>query len=134
MRGQISVAIMSLVLSACGSGAQFGTVQLGELVVEGEVNPDYLWAQLLQLDPTFEACYVRALRGNRSAEGVLQLELSGSGGRLVPKIASNGTGSTALAECVSGAIAGLTIVEPEGYAPWDFTGKWSVTFEIVRKE
>ena len=60
-------------MTACSGGAQFGAVDLGELVVEGEVDPDYLYLQLRQLDPTFEACYVRALRQDRIAEGVIDL-------------------------------------------------------------
>ena len=31
-------------------------------------------------------------------------------------------------------ITGLTIVEPEGSDPWDFSGDWSVKFEIIRRE
>jgi hypothetical protein len=133
MRHQITLAALALLLAACAGGAQFGTVELGDLVVEGRVEPDYLYLQLNQLDPTFEACYVRALRGNRSAEGVIDLHLKGGGGRLVPTILANNTGSEDLERCVEGAVAQLPIVEPEGHEPWDFVGEWSVKFEIVRR-
>ena len=123
-----------LITAACSGGAQFGTVDLGELVVEGEVDPEYLYLQLRQLDPVFEACYVRALRQDRTAEGVIGLEMRGSGGKLTLEITTNGTGSENLAECVTAAITGLTIVEPDGSDPWDFSGDWSVKFEIIRRE
>jgi len=123
-----------LLLAACGSGAQFGTVELGDLIVQGQVEPDYLYLQLNQLDPTFEACYVRALRGNRSAEGVIELHLKGGGGHLTPTIVSNSTGSDDLGKCVESAVTQLPIVEPEGHEPWDFVGDWSVTFEIIRRQ
>lgn len=134
MRHTIAPAALTLLLAACGGGAQFGTVELGDLVVQGEVEPDYLYLQLNQLDPTFEACYVRALRGNRSAEGVIGIRLKGGGGHLVPTIDSNNTGSEDLAHCVQGAITQLPILEPEGHAAWDFVGEWSVRFEIIRPE
>lgn len=134
MRQRISPAAVALLLAACSGGAQFGTVELGDLLVQGEVEPDYLYLQLNQLDPTFEACYVRALRGNRSTEGVIGIRLKGGGGRLIPTIDSNNTGSEDLAQCVEGAVAQLPIVEPEGRAPWDFVGEWSVKFEIIRRQ
>jgi hypothetical protein len=107
-------------------------VELGELVVEGKVDPEYLYLQLRQLDPTFEACYVRALRQDRSAEGVIELQIKGSGGKLTPEITANATGSDNLVECMTTAITGLTIVEPDGSDPWSFSGEWSVEFEIIR--
>lgn len=132
---QIAVAtVLMALLIACGGGHQYGTVELGDLVVEGEVEPEYLFLQLRQLDPTFEACYVRALRGNRSTEGVIEMDLSGGGGRLVPEITGNETGSEDLSKCVETAVAQLTIIEPDGYDPWDFTGRWSVRFEIIRRQ
>ncbi len=130
----ISTLTSLLMMTACSGGAQFGAVDLGELVVEGEVDPDYLYLQLRQLDPTFEACYVRALRQDRTAEGVIDLKIRGSGGKLTPEITTNATGSENLAECLTAAIAGLTIVEQDGADPWDFVGDWSVTFEIIRRE
>jgi len=123
-----------LIMTACSGGAQFGAVDLGELVVEGEVDPDYLYLQLRQLDPTFEACYVRALRQDRTAEGVINLKIRGTGGKLTPEITTNATGSDNLAECVTAAIAGLTIAERDGSDPWHFSGDWSVAFEIIRRE
>ena len=96
------------------------------------MQQEYLSLQLLQLDPTFEACYVRALRGNRSAEGVITMNLSGKNGRMTPEITGNETGSEDLSDCVKSAVAQLQIREPAGYEPWDFVGKWSVRFEIIR--
>jgi len=130
----ISTLTSLLIMNACTGGAQFGAVDLGELVVEGEVNPEYLYLQLRQLDPTFEACYVRALRQDRTAEGVIDLEIRGGGGKLTSDITTNSTGSANLAECVTAAITGLAIVEQDGSDPWDFSGDWSVTFEIIRRE
>jgi len=119
---------------ACSGGAQYGTVDFGELVVEGEVDPDYLYLQLRQLDPTFEACYVRALRQDRTTEGTIDIEIRGDGGKLTPEVTTNGTGSENLMGCVTTAITGLTIVEPDGSEAWEFSGKWSVTFEIIRRD
>lgn len=119
---------------ACGGGAPFGTVQLGQLNVEGSVDSDYLERQLVPLDPRFEACYVRALRKNRDTEGVLRVKLHGVGGTLTPEMTENSTGSEDLAECVTENIAALSIVQPAGTEPWDFTGEWSVTFAIARRD
>jgi hypothetical protein len=132
MKHYAGVAAIAALLLACGGGRQYGTVEFGELRVEGEVQQDYLSLQLGQLDPTFEACYVRALRNNRSAEGVIELKLTGGSGRLVPELTGNDTGSDGLGECVQNAVAQLSIVEPAGYEAWDFTGEWSVRFEIIR--
>jgi hypothetical protein len=126
------VAVFTLLLAACGSGRQFGTVELGSLSVEGEVQQEFLSQQLLQLDPTFEACYVRALRANRSAEGVIAMNISGKNGHVIPEITANETGSDDLGECVESAVAQLPIREPAGYDPWDFVGQWSVRFDIIR--
>ncbi|KPJ93958.1 MAG: hypothetical protein AMS18_04655 [Gemmatimonas sp. SG8_17] len=120
--------------TACGGGAQFGTVEFGELAVEGRVDADFLSLQLNQLDPRFEACYVKALRGNRSAQGTIALRLRGGGGHLRPEVSFNDTGSPDLAECVIEATSGLTIIERQGYEPWDFSGSWSVEFKIVRRD
>jgi hypothetical protein len=106
-------------------------IELGELVYYGTVDGDYLSRQLGQLDPPFEACYVRVKRRARTTEGVIELSLTGGNGRLVGEIESNSTGSTELGECVLGAIAGLTIIEPAETGPWDYTAEWSVTFELV---
>jgi len=128
----ISSVFLVLAATACGGGAPIGTVELGELIVSGEVDGDYLYRQLYQLDPPFQACYVRAKRGDHSTEGLLELTLQGGSGRLTGAIASNTTGSSELGECVLGAISGLMIIEPEGAAPWDYSADWSVTFEIAR--
>ncbi len=123
-----------LLSSSCGGGAQFGTVEFGELTVEGQVDVDFLSLQLNQLDPRFEACYVKALRGNRAAQGTIELRLQGGGGHLRPEVSFNDTGSTDLAECIIEAASGLTIIEREGHEPWDFSGNWSVEFKIVTRD
>ena len=119
-------------LAACGGGAPIGTVELGDLVVSGEVDGDYLYRQLGQLDPPFQACYMHAKRQDHSTEGVIQLTLQGGSGSLAGEITSNTTGSSELGECLLTAISGLRIIEPEDSTPWDYTGDWSVTFEIAR--
>jgi len=126
----LSVAF-ALAGAGCGGGSPIGTVELGELVYSGTVDGDYLSRQLIQLDPPFQACFVRAKRQDRTTEGVIQLSLTGGDGRLAGEIQSNSTGSTELGECVLGAIAGLTIIEPAETGPWDYTAEWSVTFELV---
>jgi hypothetical protein len=123
-----------LLSSSCGGGAQFGTVEFGELVVEGQVDADFLSLQLSQLDPRFEACYVKALRSNRSTQGTIGLRLQGGGGHLRPEVSFNDTGNPDLVACVIEATSGLTIIEREGYEPWDFSGNWSVEFKIVRRD
>lgn len=128
------IAASVLLLAACGGARQFGKVELGDLTVEGSVQAEYLYLQLDQLDPTFEACYVQALRRDRSAEGMIEMSLAGRAGHLHPTITKNGTGSEDLATCVENAVTQLTIVEPDNYEPWDFTGDWSVSFQIVRRE
>jgi hypothetical protein len=77
MRPFLKLMLLGIFVTACGGGRQYGKVQLGDLEVEGTVDPEYLYLQLGQLDPTFEACYVRALRLDRSAEGVIEMKLSG---------------------------------------------------------
>jgi hypothetical protein len=134
MRYIITATAILLLQAACGGGRQYGTAEFGPLVLEGEVDPEYLLLQLNQLDPTFEACYVRALRGNRATEGVIRIRLAGGQGRLDPEILANETGSEELEECVENAIAQLTIVEPPRSDPWDFTGEWSVEFAIIRRQ
>lgn len=121
-------------IATCGGGAPIGIVELGDLVVSGEVDGDYLYRQLRQLDPPFQACYMHAKRKDHSTEGVIQLSLRGGGGSLAGEITSNTTGSTELGECVLTAISGLRIVEPEDSAPWDYTAEWSATFEIARRD
>jgi hypothetical protein len=127
-------AVCWLFSSSCGGGAQFGTVEFGELAVEGQVDANFLSLQLNQLDPRFEACYVKALRDNRSAQGTIGLRLRGGGGHLRPEIYLNDTGSADLAECVIEATSGLTIIERAGYEPWDFSGNWSVEFRIMNRD
>ena len=128
----IGGVFLVLAATVCGGGAPIGTVELGELIVAGEVDGDYLYRQLYQLDPPFQACYVRAKRGDHTTEGILELTLQGGSGRLAAEIASNTTGSSELGECVLSAISGLRIIEPEDAAPWDYSADWSVTFEIAR--
>ena len=126
--------ILVLALAACGGGAPIGTVEFGELIVSGEVDGDYLWRQLGQLNPPFQACYMHAKRRDHSTEGVIELKLEGRSSQLSGEIASNTTGSTELGECMRNAISGLRINEPEDVAPWDYTADWSVTFEIARSD
>jgi len=75
---------LALALAACGGSAPFGTVELGDLVVEGEVDGDYLYRQLRQLDPPFEACYMHA-KSIRSSDGRLRhmMVYDGYGGILI---------------------------------------------------
>ncbi len=126
--------MVSLGILACGGTRPPGTVELGDLVVDGDVDLDYLLAQLPQLDPTFEACYVQALRKDRSTEGVIDLKMRGEGTRLLPTITQNGTNNVTLAECVTQAIEGLAIVQREGDQPWNYTADWSITFSIMRTD
>lgn len=123
--------VVLLLAAGCGGGASFGIVEYGELVYSGAVDGEYLSRQLLQLDPPFQACYVRVKRQERTTEGVIELSITGGGGRMVGEITSNSTGSTELGECVLGAIAGLNIIEPEETAPWNYTADWSVSFELT---
>jgi hypothetical protein len=132
LRHYRTVALL-LSVGACGGGAPIGTVELGDLVVSGEVDGDYLYRQLGQLDPPFEACYMHAKRKDHSTEGVIQLVLQGGNNSLAGEITSNTTGSTELGDCVLAAISGLRIVEPENSPPWDFTADWSATFELARR-
>ena len=124
--------VLVLALAACGGGAPIGTVEFGQLVVSGEVDGDYLYRQLGQLNPPFQACYMHAKRKDHSTEGVIELTLEGGSGQLAGEITSNTTGSLELGECLTTAISGLGINEPEDAAPWDYTADWSVTFEIAR--
>lgn len=120
--------------AACGGGAPIGTVEYGHLVVSGQADTTYLRRQLYQLDPPFQACYVRAKRSDRTTEGVIQLTLRGSSGRLAGEITSQTTNNSELEACVLNAISGLRINEPENALPWDYTADWSVTFEIIRRD
>lgn len=129
----LRIACISCILSCAGS-AQYGTVQLGDLTAEGVVDVHYLYLQLQQLDPTFEACYVRALRRDRTAQGTIRLRMHGGGGRLEPDVTANETASEDLAACVTNAIRNLQIVERDSSESWDFVGNWSVTFSIIRQE
>ncbi len=128
----ISGIVLSLAATACGAGSPIGTVHLGDLVYSGTVDGDYLARQLIQLDPPFQACYVRVKRTPPAPEGVIELALTGGNGELSGEITANSTGSSELGECLLGAISGLKITEPEESAPWDYTAEWSVTFEIIR--
>src|SRR2546422_8510678 len=119
-------------LSSCGPGVPFGKVQFGAIETRGVVDEDYLKAQLVPLEPRFEACYAQALRRNHSSEGVVRLSLTGGRGRLVPKVVDNSTKDEGLTGCVTQAIAGLPIVERGGAGPWDFSADWSVEFAIAR--
>ena len=110
-----------------------GKVLFGELQTHGVVDLDYLQAQMLRLGPRFQACYAQSLRRNHSSEGVVRLSLRGGGGKLIPSVTENTTGEEGLARCVSDAIAGLSLVQREGTAPWAFTAEWSVEFEIARR-
>ncbi|MEJ2237820.1 MAG: hypothetical protein P8X82_05945 [Gemmatimonadales bacterium] len=123
-----------LILIGCSQGAPFGTVQLGDLIVDGEVDPDFLYMQLGQLDPRFEACYVRALREDRTAEGVIEIHIRGSNTSLEAEVTANQTQSESLADCVAAAVSGLTIIQRDSTTPWDFVGDWSVQFQIVSKK
>ncbi len=134
MRKILWTATAALISVACGGGTPFGTVQFGQLTVEGSVDSDYLERQLAPLDPRFEACYVRALRKNRDTEGTLRVKLHGVGGTLTPEITENSTGSEDLAQCVTENISALSIVQRPGAELWDFTGEWSVTFQIARRD
>jgi len=134
VRPIIRTLVTTLLFFSCGSGAPFGRVQLGDLTVDGEVDPDFLYLQLGQLDPRFEACYVRALRKDRTAEGVIEIRLHGTSTSLEPEVTANETQSETLADCVSSAISGLAIVQRDSTTAWDFVGDWSVKFEIVSKE
>ena len=132
--GLLAGVVLVLGAAGCGSARAYGSVHLGELVVEGTVDGDFLARQLIQLDPPFEACYARALRHDRTLEGVVQFALRGGSGRLAGAITTNVTGSSELGECVLGAISGLSIIEPEHSAPWDYTADWSAKFEIARPD
>jgi len=131
---QIGCTLIVLAAAGCGGGATYGTVELGELVYSGTVNGDYLSRQLIQLDPPFQACYVRVKRTARTTEGVIELNLTGGSGQLAGEITSNSTGSAELGECVLGAISGLTIIERGDSTPWDYTADWSVSFELTNPQ
>jgi hypothetical protein len=134
VRPSIRKLATMLILIGCSQGAPFGTVQLGDLIVDGEVDPDFLYMQLGQLDPRFEACYVRALREDRTAEGVIEIHIRGSNTSLEAEVTANQTQSESLADCVAAAVSGLTIIQRDSTTPWDFVGDWSVQFQIVSKE
>ncbi len=122
-----------LTSGSCGRGPVFGSVKFGSLALEGTVDRDYLARQLLQLHPRFEACFARALRLRGPVEGTIVYRIRGGKGRLVPGVDSNTTADPSLTECVTQAIADLTIVEPEGSEPWDFTLRWPVDFVGARR-
>ncbi|MBI4503721.1 MAG: hypothetical protein HY700_21490 [Gemmatimonadetes bacterium] len=127
-----SLALVLLVFASC-EGVPVGKVLFGELQTHGEVDQGYLEAQMVPLEPRFQACYAQSLRRNHSSEGVVRLSLRGGGGKLIPSVVENSTGDEGLARCVSDAIAGLSLVQREGTAPWAFTAEWSVEFESVRR-
>ncbi len=109
-------------------------LSFGDVEISGQVETSQLLAQMRQLDPRLEACYARAKRSDHSVDGTIALHMRGGGGRLVPQVRSNDTGSEFLAECVTGAISGLTLVEPAGSPPWDFEANWAVTFTIATRQ
>ncbi len=119
---------------ACGSGRVYGRVDLGDVIVEGEVDGNFFARQLDQLDPWFEACYARALRLDRSTEGIIRLRLRVREGGLTPEIIEDGPASPQLTDCVMSAVSNLTLVEPDTAAPWDFTAQWPITFSVIRRE
>ncbi len=127
------LGFVMLWIMACSGGRAFGKVDGGEVQLVGQVDADYFVAQLDQLDPWFEACYVRVLRRDRAIEGVIRLGMRGGGGQLVPAILENGTNSEELAQCVENAFTDVTLVEPAGSEPWDFTAEWPVTFSQIRR-
>lgn len=129
-----NAAFTLLLTLACTGSPQFGTVELGDLTVDGVVDPDYLYLQLQQLDPTFEACYVHALRRDRSAEGAIEIRMRGTNGKLQPEITLNETESGDLADCMITAMNSLTIVERDSTESWDFVADWSVKFAIIRRD
>lgn len=127
------VLFFIMMLASCGGRRDFGKVEGGDVMLEGQVDADYFVRQLDQLDPWFEACYARILRRSRNTEGVIVLRMRGEHGRLEPIIVQNQTGSAELAECVSNAVSNLSTIEPDGAEPWDFTAEWAVTFSILRR-
>jgi hypothetical protein len=121
-----------VLLFACGPSVPYGKLSFGEFEAEGVVDRDYLQAQMAPLEPMFQACYARSLRGNHASEGVVRLALQGGSGKLAAQVVENGTGDEALGTCVTDAIASIPLVERGGQGPWAFTADWSVAFEIAR--
>lgn len=120
--------------AACGGRATFGAVEGGKVVLEGQVDAEHLTRQLEQLDPWFEACYARTLRRAEGTEGVITLRLSGKEGTLQPEVVRNETGDGDLADCVTNAFSNITLEEPPGSEPWNFTAEWPVTFSVMRRD
>lgn len=127
------VLFFIMMLASCGGRRDFGKVEGGDVMLEGQVDADYFVRQLGQLDPWFEACYARILRRSRNTEGVIVLRMHGKHRRLDPIVVQNETESAELAECVKNAVSNLSTVEPDDAEPWDFTAEWAVTFSILRR-
>lgn len=121
-------------VAACGGGRVYGKVEPGDVIVEGDVDGEFFARQLDQLDPWFEACFARALRLDRSTEGVIRLSLRVRDGGLTPEIIEDGPASPQLTDCVTSAVSSLTLVEPDATKPWDFSAQWSITFSAIRRE
>ena len=129
---QVAIIGAAIVGLASCEGVPFGKVGFGELQTHGTVDVDYLEAQMAPLEPRFQACYAQALRHNHATEGTIRLSMLGGQGKLVPSVTEDDTKDAALPRCVTGAIAGLSLVQREGTPPWSFTADWSVKFEILR--
>ncbi len=129
-----TAVLLILLFVACRGAAPPGIVTFGDVQLTGEVETNELLAQMRPLDPRMEACYARAKRDDHSVQGDIQLHIQGGDGRLVPEVRSNTTGSDSLAACVTSAIAGLTIVEPETGPRWDFEVDWTLTFTLVTRD
>ena len=121
-------------VAACGGGRVYGRVDPGDVIVEGDVDGNFFARQLDQLDPWFEACYARALRLDRSTEGVIQMSLRVRERGLTAEIIEDGPANPQLADCVMNAVSNLTLVEPDAAAPWDFSARWPITFTVIRRE
>jgi len=120
-----------LLVAAC-EGVPVGKVAFGALTTHGQVDQDYLEAQMAPLEPRFQACYAQALRRNHAVEGLIRLSLRGGGGKLIPSVTENPSGDDGLAKCVTAAIAELPVVPREGMPAWAFTAEWTVEFAIAR--
>lgn len=129
-----AIAVLCLATLACGGGTPPGTVGMGDVMVnEGTIDASYLAVKLNSVGPTLEACYARALRHQRDAEGTIALQLEGRGNDVVPTIQSNTTGNDDLGGCVRNAVEGLTFPESEGYVPFEFRAEWPLEFAVARR-
>lgn len=130
----MAAALCAAVSLSCTPSAPPGLVESGVVEFTGTVNPDHVMAQMRQLGPRFEGCYARALARNRTSEGTIGFKLLGGERRMIPSVTSNTTKDSVLTACVTGAIAGFTIVEPDTGPRWRYTGKWAVDFRIARRK